>query len=173
MQEFIIYVFLALLCAMLYGYIHICIGQPAIDEYGIATHSAGMIGSFFGAWICRAYARFEAKETARIRAKYLSDYRELLPKERQFLIGLLGIDTVNAMSEKQLLAQLFDIKQADERRTNPFKILWLCPPCSLFWFSHIFIVPAAIYADKPLLIFILSIVFFPALTYHFFRWLDK
>jgi hypothetical protein len=173
MQEFIFYIFLALFCAMLYRYIHICIGQPAIDEYGIATHHAGMIGSFFGAWISQGYARFEAKETARIRAKYLGDYRELLPKERLFLVDMLGLDVVNSISEKQLLQHLFELKQANERRANPFKILWLCPPCSLFWFSHIFIVPAAIYADKPLLIFILSIVFFPALTYHFFRWLDR
>jgi hypothetical protein len=173
MQELIFYAFLSLLCAMLYGYIHICIGQPSLDEYGLPTYSAGMIGSFLGKWIADGYARFEANETARIRAKYLSDYRELLPKERQFLIGLLGIDTVNAMSEKQLLQQLFEIKQNEERRVNPFKILWICPPCSLFWFSHFFIIPAVIYADKPLLIWLFAVLFFPALTYHFFRWLDR
>ena len=169
----ILYFFIfALLCAALYRYIHIVIGSPYISETGIAaTSSDGMILQFIGDWIARRYNEKNGKDLTETRRRY---------------IGLDGTINANGM---QLISDYYGndeaVKDADKYELlnyaiaalpapiNPYKAMFLCAACSLFWFSLICLIPALLWLDLSAAYWIVSILFFAPTVFSFWVWLDR
>lgn len=148
------FMLLALFSAVLFRFIHICLGSPRI-EGDTAINYSGMIFSKLGAWVCSKYSQFELSESMRIRNKYLNPNKAISPEDRKFLFDLYGADFIapERSTLVQLQSALYHARERSERRLNPYKAAFICPPCTCFWFAQpIFWLVVPCYEASPLLI---------------------
>jgi len=170
---FILYFFIfALLCASLYRYIYVIIGSPYISETGAAaTDGRGMIFQFLGDWIARRYNEKRNTDLAETRRRYIGYDGFISNNGLQLISEHYGADEHVAKADKfQLLEYAIAVLPAP---LNPYKAIFLCAACSLFWFSLICIIPALLWLNLPAVYWIVSFLFFPSLVFAFWSWLDR
>lgn len=169
----ILYFFIfALLCAALYRYIHIVIGSPYIGENGTAsTEGQGMIFQFIGDWIARRYNEKNSRNKAKIKRIYTHEYGTINDNGMQLISDYYGNDEAVKDADKyQLLDYAISALPAP---LNPYKAMFLCAACSLFWFSLICLIPALLWLDLSAAYWIVSILFFAPTVFSFWVWLDR
>lgn len=169
----ILYFFIfALLCAALYRYIHIVIGSPYIGENGTAsTEGHGMIFQFIGDWIARRYNEKRRSDLAETRRRCIGQDGSINANGMQLISDYYGNDEVVKDADKyQLLEYALSALPAP---LNPYKAMFLCAACSLFWFSLICLIPALLWLDLSAVYWIVSILFFAPTVFSFWAWLDK
>jgi hypothetical protein len=169
----ILYFFIfALLCAALYRYIHIVIGSPYIGETGTAsTEGQGMIFQFVGDWIARRYNEKRQSDLAEARRRCISQDGTINANGMQLISDYYGNDEAVKDADKyQLLEYALSALPAP---LNPYKAMFLCAACSLFWFSLICLIPALLWLDLSAAYWIVSILFFAPTVFSFWAWLDR
>jgi len=169
----ILYFFIfALLCAALYRYIHIVIGSPYIGENGTAsTEGQGMIFQFFGDWIARKYNEKKKADLAETRRRYIALDGSINANGMQLISDYYGNDEAVKDADKyQLLEYALSALPVP---LNPYKAMFLCAACSLFWFSLICLMPALLWLDLSITYWIVSVLFFAPTVFSFWAWLDR
>lgn len=163
----------ALLCAALYRYVYIVIGSPYISEINgyAGTDGHGMIFQFFGDWIARRYNEKRRSDLAETRRRYIGLDGSINNNGMQLISEHYGADEDVVNADKfQLLEYAIAALPAP---LNPYKAVFLCAACSLFWFSIICIIPALLWLNLPAAYWIVSFLFFPSLVFAFWSWLDR
>jgi len=169
------YFIFALLCAALFNYIHFSIGAPSLNFRGSAEAENGMIGSALGRWLCDKYNLREA--ALRMPAK---GGAELTEADLDILKNFYSSDHIDQLiSDKDFdkLAEYYRTLSAEkyigQGGYNWYKALGICPPCSIFWFAQLHIIPALFWANLGWAMSILAWLFFAPLAALFRVWIAK
>lgn len=169
----ILYFFIfALLCAALYRYIHIIIGLPYIGETGTAaTEGQGMIFQFIGDWIARRYNKKKQEHLDKIKRRCIGQDGSINNNGMQLIFEHYGSGEDAANADKYQLLNYAIL--ALPAPLNPYKAMFLCAACSLFWFSLICLIPALLWLDLSAGYWLFSILFFAPTVHSFWAWLDR
>lgn len=146
MPYFVFYfVFLALLTAAFFRAVHTKLGAPRIESGNssgyFAVNNAGMILSWLGAWICAKFNQFE-----RSRPEPLKSGEVITNQHRHALFRIYNEQYISGLNDADFRQVYNNTFRHQLGFINPYKAVFLCPPCTLFWLAQIFFWPAVFWA---------------------------